>query len=88
MKQSNVLSITIPKDIKLLLEGISEAGYYDSVSEFIRDAIRTFLKENKDLRIALTFQLYKKKKINIAKAAEILEINLKEAKELMDLMES
>ncbi len=85
--KSNVLSITVPKEIKLLLEGIAASGYYDSISEFIRDAIRDFLKENKDLRIALTFQLHKANKITLGKAAEILRVSTKEAQEMMRLME-
>ena len=82
MAKSNTLSFTVPNELKLKLNAVTHIGYYDSLSEFLRDAIRNLLEKNKDLRIAIAYQLYKDKKINIGKAAEIIGISLEETKEL------
>ena len=79
---SNTLSFTVPKELKLKLEGITKTGYYDSLSEFLRDAIRSILSQNKDLRISLAYELYKDKKISLGKASEIIQLNLGEVKTL------
>ena len=81
--KSNTLSFTVPSELKLYLEAIGHTGYYDSLSEFLRDAIRHMLQERKDLRIAMVYTLYKDKKITLGKAAELLGTNPQEAKELL-----
>lgn len=87
MVNSNTMSFTVPNDLKLKLEGITKTGYYDSLSEFLRDAIRNLLNQNKDLRIALAFELYKKKKISIGKAAEIIKEKPEEVEALFKARE-
>lgn len=81
MAKSNTLSFTVPDDIKLKLDAISKIGYYDSLSEFLRDAIRNLLEKNKDLRLALAYQLFKENKISIGKAAEITHLSIEEIKQ-------
>ena len=71
---SNTLSFTVPNDLKLKLDGITKTGYYDSLSEFLRDAIRGILDKNIDLRISLAFELYQNNKISLGKAAEDIHI--------------
>jgi len=80
--KSTVFTFTVPKEIKIILEAAQTTGYYDSLSEFLRDTIRTTLKEKKDLRIAIAYELYIQKKIGIGKAAEITQYSLEETKEL------
>lgn len=80
--KSNVLSFTVPHDIKLKLNAITKIGYYDSLSEFLRDAIRNQLNKNQDIRIAIAYELHKNKDISLGKAAEIIGTNIKEAKHL------
>ncbi len=87
MATSNTLSFTVPNDLKVKLEGITKTGYYDSLSEFLRDAIRSTLTQNKDLRIALAFELYKQEKITLGKAAEIIQENPAEVKALFKARE-
>lgn len=87
MSKSNNLSFTVPNDLKLKLEAVTNIGYYDSLSEFLRDAIRTLLSQNKSLRVAIAYELYKNKKISIAKASEIINCPLAEVKELFKEME-
>ena len=77
--KATTLSFTVPPELKHKLEAVARTGYYDSVSEFLRDAIRTILEERKDLRIAMAYELYKAKKVPLGKAAEILEVSPGEA---------
>ena len=87
MANSNTLSFTVPKELKLKLDGITKTGYYDSLSEFLRDAIRSILTQNKDLRTALAYELYKENKISIGKAAEIMQQKPEEVKALFKARE-
>lgn len=82
MATSNTLSFTVPKELKLKLEGVTKTGYYDSLSEFLRDAIRNLLNQNKDLRIAVAYELYRQNKISLGKAAEIIQETPEQAKNL------
>lgn len=66
----------------MMLEAVTHIGYYDSVSEFLRDAIRTLLQDRKDLRIAIAYELHYKKHISLGKAAEIIGSTIEETKEL------
>ncbi len=84
MSKSNTLSFTVPNDLKLKLDSITKIGHYDSMSEFLRDAIRTLLSQNKDLRISIAYNLFKENKIGLGKAAEILGDSLKDTKELFE----
>jgi Arc/MetJ-type ribon-helix-helix transcriptional regulator len=81
MAKSNTLSFTVPDELKLKLDAITKIGYYDSLSEFLRDAIRNILTKNKDLRLAIGFELYKNKRITLGKAAEITHLSLNEIKQ-------
>ena len=81
-QKSNVLSFTVPHDLKLKLGAVTKIGYYDSLSEFLRDAIRNQLNKNQDIRIAIAFELHKDKKISLGKAAEIICTSIGEAKHL------
>lgn len=82
MAHSTTLSFTVPPDLKLKLDVITSIGYYDSLSEFLRDSIRHLLDNKKDLRIAIAFELYHKKLISLGKAAEIINSSIEETKEL------
>ena len=81
MAKSNTLSFTVPDELKLKLDAITKIGYYDSLSEFLRDAIRNILTKNKDLRLAIAFELFKNKKISLGKASEITHLPLTEIKQ-------
>jgi len=83
MPNSTTLSFTVPSELKLKLDAVTHTGYYDSLSEFLRDAIRNLLNQNKDIRIAIAFQLYKTKKISLSKAAEIINESLEETEKLL-----
>lgn len=80
MGKSSVLSITVPKDLRLKLDAIVKTGHYDSTSEFIRDCVREHFRNNKDIRIAVAYELFKLKKISLAKSAEIIKEPLSEVR--------
>ncbi len=83
-KKSSVITFTVPPDLKQILEAAQQIGYYDSLSEFLRDSIRFTLEEKQHIRVAITHQLYQQKKIGLGKAAELLQLSLKETKERME----
>ena len=78
MAKSNTLSFTVPDEIKLKLDAVTKIGHYDSLSEFLRDAIRSHLSQKPELRIAIAFELFKSKKISLGKASEIIGCSPKE----------
>ncbi len=81
--KSETLSFTVPKTLRLELGAITETGYYDSVSEFLRDAMRTILSSRKDLRIAIATVLYDKGEISLGKASEIADVDYEEMKNIL-----
>lgn len=87
MAKSNTLSFTVPNDLKLKLEAVTHIGHYDSLSEFLRDAIRTLLSNNRDLRISIAHHLHKENKIPLGKAAEIIGDPIHDIKKLFEHME-
>ncbi len=84
MKKSNVVTFTVPSEIKNILEAAQNIGYYDSLSEFLRDSIRFTLEKKKHLRIAIAHELYSSKKISLGKASEILQTNIDETKKIFE----
>lgn len=82
MAHSTTLSFTVPPELKLKLDVITAIGYYDSLSEFLRDSIRHLLDSRKDLRIAISYELHKKGLISLGKAVEIIGSSVEETKEL------
>lgn len=81
--KSELVSITVPETLKLELSAIPETGYYDSTSEFLRDAMRTLLAARKDLRISIACVLYKNGKISMGKATEIAGMDYEEMKKTL-----
>jgi len=84
MSKSKRVSMTLPDIIKKEVEAIPETGYYDSSSEFLRDAIRTILRERPELRIALACELYKKEEISLGRAMEIAEKDIESMKKILE----
>ena len=81
--KSETLSFTVPKTLRMELSAIPETGYYDSVSEFLRDAMRTVLSARKDVRIAVATVLYDKGEISFGKAVEIADVSYEEMKSIL-----
>ena len=78
MAKSNTISFTVPDDLKLKLDVISKIGLYDSLSEFLRDAIRQLFAQHKELRISVAYTLFHQKKIGMGKAAEFIGDSIEE----------
>lgn len=80
---SEVLSVTMPSLLKREVEVVSKTGYYDSSSEFIRDAVRTLLSARKEVRVGIAIELYKEGIVSLGKVAEMSEISYDEARKLL-----
>jgi len=81
--KSETISFTLPRTLRMELGAVVETGYYDSVSEFLRDAMRTILSARKDLRIAIAVVLYKEGDISLGKAVEIAGVSYEEMKKIL-----
>lgn len=63
------------------IDALVKAGYYSSKSDVVKDALRTFLSEKKNLRLAAAVELYKRDEVSLGKAAEIADVGIIEFKE-------
>jgi len=79
-----MVSITLPKKINEEIDAIIHAGYYDNRSELIRDALRLFFTQKKEIRLAAAIELYRENKITISRAAEIAGIPLDNMKSILE----
>ena len=73
--------MAVIEDTDDIIEAGANVGSYRDENEFVREAINTLLAANKDLRIDLAVELYKKGKISLGRAAEIADLNYNEIKE-------
>ncbi|MDD9953944.1 MAG: UPF0175 family protein [Candidatus Woesearchaeota archaeon] len=80
---SETMSFTVPETLRLALSAIPETGYYDSTSEFLRDAVRQLLEERQDVRTAIACALYKQGKVSVGRAAEIAQLTVEEMHNLL-----
>lgn len=80
---SETVSFTAPPTLRMELGAIPGTGYYDSTSEFLRDAMRTMLATRRDLRIAIASVLYKEGKISLGKAVEIADVHYEDMKKIL-----
>lgn len=77
-------SYNLPELIKKEIDALVKAGYYSSKSDVVKDALRTFLSEKKNLRLAAAVELYKREEVSLGKAAEIADVGLVEFKEVLE----
>ncbi|MEA3254482.1 MAG: UPF0175 family protein [Candidatus Altiarchaeota archaeon] len=75
--------ITLPKLLAKEVETIPKLGVYKSESEFIKEAVKTFLMARGDIRISLAIELYKEGVISLGRMSEITDLGYEEAKELL-----
>jgi len=76
-------SYNLPELVKKEIDALVKAGYYSSKSDVVKDALRTFLSEKKNLRTAAAVELYKRDEISLGKAAEIADMGIVEFKEVL-----
>ena len=74
---------SIPQIYEEEIDGVIEAGYYSNKSEVVRDALRLLFESKQNLRIAAAVELYKKKKVTLARAAELAFLTSIEFKETL-----
>ena len=84
---SKIVSITVPRGLKEMLEVVPRLGYYDSLSEFIRDAIRTHLIQKRELHVLIVYNLYKERKLSLARAGVMLGLSTADTEDLFKHME-
>jgi len=77
-----MVSITIPEKMSEEIDAIIGIGYYDNRSEFIREAIRSYLTQKPEIRLVAAIELYRDGKITISRAAEIAGIPFDRMKEI------
>ena len=74
----NATYIHLPDIVKDKAEMLVEAGLYGNMSELIREAVRTYVGQQKLSPIDLAVELYKKEKVSLGKAAAIASISYDE----------
>ena len=76
-------AFSIPKIYDQEIKAVIDAGYYSNKSEVVRDALRNFFEEKKQLRIAAAVEMYKKNEVTLSKAAEIAGMTSFEFKDIL-----
>lgn len=76
-------SYNLPELVKKEIDALVQAGYYSSKSDVVKDALRTFLSEKKNLRLAAAVELYKRDELSLGKAAEVADVGMVEFKEIL-----
>lgn len=72
---SKSISISLPELMDNEIKALVESGEYSSKSDVIRDAFRTFMRINREKKIRVAIELYKKGKISLMRGAEIAEMD-------------
>ncbi len=70
--------ISLPQVVRQRAELLVDAGLYGNMSEFIREAVRHFLEEQKIHPTDLAVELYKKERVSLGKAAAIAGLSYDE----------
>ena len=73
----------IPKIYEEGIEGVIEAGYYSNKSEVVRDALRLFFEQKQTLRTMAAIEMFRKRKVSLARAAELAGVTSIEFKEML-----
>jgi Arc/MetJ-type ribon-helix-helix transcriptional regulator len=76
-------SYNLPELVKKEIDALVKAGYYSSKSDVVKDALRTFLAEKKNMRLAAAVELYKCDELSLGKAAEVADLGIVEFKEAL-----
>ena len=87
-QKSHIVTFTVPPDLKDILDIVPTIGFYDSTSEFLRDAIRSFFKGNRGMAALVAFHLYKTKRISIGKAAVLTGTSIEETEAMLKSLEA
>ncbi len=73
---NNLMNLTIDSEfLQLQVTGLMRLGLYHSHDEFVSDALRNLLLNNRALRLELGLQLVKDDEVSLGRAAEIAGMN-------------
>lgn len=75
--------VKLPKSLEKEVKAIPKIGVYKSESDFVRDAINTFLAARADIRTSLAVELYREGVISIGRVSELTGLGHEEAKKLL-----
>jgi len=73
------LSIDVDRKLKALVK----AGNYSSELDVIKDAILSLFRENVQLKVSTSIELYKKGEVSLSKAAELAGMTTIEFKDIL-----
>jgi predicted HTH domain antitoxin len=73
----------LPTIIQEEINAIIKQGYYKDESDLIRDAVRMLINTRSELKIASAIGLYQKKKVSLAKAAQLAGMTTIEFKDIL-----
>jgi predicted HTH domain antitoxin len=76
--------VKLPKSLVEEIRIIPKLGVYKSESEFVRDAVKTFLMARLDLRTSLAVEMYKEGVISMGRVSELTDLNLDGARKLLE----
>ena len=78
-----VIEITIPESLEEGFDAIPATGLYESLGEFVSEAIKMLWVARKDLRLEIACRLYAQGEISIGKACEIAEVDIENFKGIL-----
>jgi len=73
----------VPPVLEKELRALIKSGYYRSVEDALKDALRTLLRVKPDLRTVAAVELYKEGEVSLGKAAEIAGVTTIEFKDIL-----
>jgi Arc/MetJ-type ribon-helix-helix transcriptional regulator len=79
----SVISLSLPELLKKEVDAIVESGMYENKSELLREALRAYLNERRELRLSAASHLYKTGVISLGKASELSGLSLEGMKEFL-----
>ncbi len=81
----NTTYISLPEVVRQQAELLIDAGVYSNMSEFIREAVRRYVQEQKISPVDLAIELYKREKVSLGKAAAVAGLTYDEMLDVLFL---
>lgn len=70
-------------DVEQSIDILSEKGQFTSREEFLNEALRSYLKDNPELRVELAVEQFKSGSVSLNRAAEIAGVSPEEFKDVL-----
>lgn len=81
--KNQIVAFELPGRLQRKLDQIAEIGIYSSRDEFIVEAIKAFLADQRDLRIELACEMYEKERATLGGACEIADLDIETMKQAL-----